>query len=49
MTIKQARKKADLTQQETSVILEIPVQTIKAWERGARKCPYYVEKRIFGS
>ena len=46
MTLKEARKKANLTQKEMSDKLEIPLRTIGAWETGDRKCPKYVEKLI---
>lgn len=46
MTIKEARKKAGLTQAQMSELLEIPKRTIGDWETGTRKPPIYVEKLI---
>lgn len=46
MTIKEARKKAGLTQAKMSDLLEIPKRTIGDWETGTRKPPAYVEKLI---
>lgn len=44
--LKIARKRADLTQQEMSELLDIPVRTIQDWESGRRKPPSYVEKLV---
>lgn len=46
MTIKEARKKAGLTQAKMSDLLEIPKRTIGDWETGTRKPPVYVEKLV---
>lgn len=46
MTIKEARIKYGLTQQQLSNITGIPHRTIQNWEGGQRKCPEYVEKMI---
>lgn len=46
MRIKEYRIKAELTQEELANICEVPLSTIKNWERGTRKCPNYVEKFI---
>lgn len=46
MTIKEARKKAGLTQAKMSDLLEIPKRTIGDWETGTRKPPAYVEKLV---
>lgn len=46
MTIKEARKKAGLTQAQMSELLEIPKRTIGDWETGTRKPPAYVEKLV---
>ena len=46
MTLKEARIKAGLTQQQMSDLLEIPKRSIENWESGIRKCPPYVEKLI---
>jgi DNA-binding transcriptional regulator YiaG len=46
LTIKEARKKAGLTQAKMSDLLEIPKRTIGDWETGTRKPPAYVEKLI---
>lgn len=46
MTIKEARIKAGLTQQQMSDLLEIPKRSIENWESGSRKCPHYVENLI---
>lgn len=46
MTIKEARKKAGLTQAQMSELLEIPKRTIGDWETGKRKPPAYVERLV---
>lgn len=46
MTIKEARKKAGLTQAKMSDLLEIPKRTIGDWETGTRTPPTYVEKLV---
>lgn len=46
MTLKEARIKAGLTQQQMSDLLEIPKRSIENWENGSRKCPPYVERLI---
>lgn len=46
MTLKEARMKAGLTQQQMSDRLEIPKRSIENWENGSRKCPPYVERLI---
>jgi len=50
MTIKQARTQANLTQQQMSDLLEIPLRTIVSWEsesdKAGRKCPVWAEKLI---
>lgn len=46
MTIKEARKAANLTQQAMSDTLGIPLRTIVSWEIGERKPPAWVEKLI---
>lgn len=46
MRIKEYRIKAGLTQEELGNICEVPLSTIKNWERGTRKCPAYVEEFI---
>jgi DNA-binding transcriptional regulator YiaG len=46
LTIKEARKKAGLTQAKMSDLLEIPKRTIGDWETGTRKPPAYVEKLV---
>lgn len=46
MTIKEARKKAGLTQAKMSDLLEIPKRTIGDWETGTRTPPIYVEKLV---
>lgn len=46
MTIKDARRKAGLTQKQLSDTLDIPLRTIESWESGSRTPPPYVEKLI---
>lgn len=46
MTIKEARKKAGLTQKKMSDLLLIPRRTIEAWEVGDRQAPKYVENLV---
>lgn len=49
MTIKEARIQANLTQQQMSDLLEIPLRTIISWESespSGRKCPIWAEKLI---
>ena len=46
LTIKEARKKAGLTQAKMSELLEIPKRTIENWETDKRKPPAYVEKIV---
>ena len=46
MTIKEARKKAGLTQAQMSELLEIPKRTIGDWETCTRTPPAYVEKLV---
>jgi DNA-binding transcriptional regulator YiaG len=45
-TIKDARKKAGLTQQAMSDIMDIPIRTIKDWDRGAHAPAPWVEKLV---
>ena len=42
----EARKKAGLTQQEMSIILDIPKKEIAEWEKGISKCPSWAVKLI---
>lgn len=46
MSIKDERLKANLTQNQMSKIMEIPIRTIQDWEAGKRKCPPYVERLV---
>lgn len=46
MTIKEARKKAGLSQARMSEILKIPKRTIENWETGERKPPEYVKRLV---
>lgn len=46
MTIKEARKKAGLTQAEMSKIFEIPRRTLEDWESQKRKPAPWAEKLI---
>ncbi len=46
MMIKEARKKAGLTQLEFSKVFEIPVDTVKNWDAGRRNPPVWAEKLI---
>ena len=46
MTIKEARIKYGLTQQQVSNITGVPFRSIQNWETGQRKCPDYVEKMV---
>lgn len=42
----EARKKAGLTQEEMSCLLDIPKKEIAEWERGITECPPWAEKLI---
>lgn len=42
-SIKEARKRAGLTQAKMSELFEIPKRTIEEWDRGVRKCPRWAE------
>lgn len=42
----EARKKAGLTQEEMSSLLDIPKKEIAEWERGITECPPWAEKLI---
>lgn len=44
--IKEARISAEMTQEELSKTLEIPLDTIKNWESGRRVPPAWAEKLI---
>lgn len=44
--IKDYRKAAGLTQEEFSILFEIPVDTVKGWDSGRRQPPEWVEKLI---
>lgn len=44
--IKEARKKAGLTQKGMSEALGIPQHTIENWEMGLRSCPEWAERLI---
>lgn len=46
MNIKEARKKAGLTQKALSDILKIPKRSIENWEGGKRNCPDWCEQLI---
>ncbi len=46
MTIKEARKQVDLTQQALSDWLGIPKRTIENWEGGKNTCPEWCEKLV---
>ena len=46
ISIKEARKSADLSQAAMSDLFEIPKRTIEQWETGKRKCPDYTRKLI---
>lgn len=46
MTIREARLKAGLTQQNMSELLEIPKRTIEDWESGRRNPAKWAEKLI---
>ena len=46
MTIKEARIKHGLTQQQLSNMTGIPKRSIENWEAGSRKCPEYVERMV---
>lgn len=46
MTIKEARLRAGLTQQQMSDLFQIPKRTIENWEAGDRKPPEYVVSLI---
>lgn len=44
--IKEARKKAGLTQEQMSEKMGIPKRTIQNWENGVTKPPEYVERLV---
>lgn len=46
MTIKEARKKAGLTQAKMSELLLIPKRTIEDWEAGKSKSPKWAEMLV---
>lgn len=46
MNIKDARKKAGLTQKAINDLIGIPIRTLQDWESGRRKCPEWCEKLI---
>lgn len=46
MSIKEYRKKAGLTQEKFSEIFEIPLDTVKKWDSGARSPVLWAEKLI---
>lgn len=46
MTIKEARKKAGLTQKEVHELIGVPVRTLQNYEAGVRDCPEWVEKLL---
>lgn len=46
MSIKNARKKAGITQKQMSEILKIPRRTIEDWEAGKRTPPVYVKALV---
>ena len=41
-TAKEIRKLSELSQTQFSEKYSIPVQTLRHWEQGQRKCPEYV-------
>ena len=46
MTIKEARKKAGLTQRAMTDLLLIPYRTVQDWKSGKHNPPAYVEKLV---
>lgn len=44
--IKEYRLAAGLTQEEFSILFEIPIDTVKNWDSGRRKPPEWAEKLI---
>lgn len=46
LPIKNARKKAGLTQKEMSKLLQIPIPTIEKWDRGLSSPPKWAEKLV---
>ena len=44
--IKEARKRAGLTQKRMSEILKIPIRTIESWDMGKSKPPLWAELLI---
>lgn len=46
MTVKEARKLANWTQQKLSDELEIPKRTIENWESGKNTCPKWAENLV---
>lgn len=45
-TIKEARKRAGLSQAKMSELFEIPRRTIEDWDRGAASPPHWAELLI---
>ena len=46
MSIKEIRMITGLTQRKFCAALGIPTRTLEDWERGASRCPAYVEALI---
>ena len=46
MTIKEARKKAGLSQAKAAAFLKIPNRTLENWEAGMRQPPQYIEDYV---
>lgn len=46
MTVKDIRKRVDLTQKEFSDIYKIPLSTLQHWEQNVMSCPDYVVRLL---
>ncbi|MEG1880155.1 MAG: helix-turn-helix domain-containing protein [Oscillospiraceae bacterium] len=46
MTLKEARKKANLSQTKAALLIGVPLRTWQNWEGGKRIPPDYVERLI---
>lgn len=42
MTIKELRTKSGMSQSKFANYLNIPLESLKNWEQGKRKCPVYL-------
>ena len=49
VTIKEARKQANLTQRRVFELYGIPIRTLQDWEAGKRTPPKWLEKMVIES